>query len=148
MMFVCQTVSVASLQRIAGIGCLLLLALVGCQNATEPAAAPPADGPKIAVRFVFEFGEGEPVEVALDAVPDGSTVADAMRQIAEMPDTVQLEIVGKGDMAFVQSINGKTTSGNEGWSYYVNEEWAQEGVGAIELKDGDLVRWAYGKSEF
>ncbi|QDS91145.1 hypothetical protein EC9_53650 [Rosistilla ulvae] len=148
MVFVCQTASAARVRRIVAITCLLLLAVAGCQNADDPVAAPPADSAKIAVGFVFEFGEGEPVEIALDAVPAGSTVADAMRQIAEMPGTVQLEIVGKGDMTFVQSINGKTTSGNEGWSYYVNEEWAQAGVGAIELKEGDLVRWTYGESEF
>ena len=122
--------------------CLGLFVAVGCSQpssetteTTQPAADP------ISVEITIETGESEDPTTHTVKVPAGATIAEAM---AKLPDELQIETSGSGNMTFLSSINGKSTAGSEGWIFYVNDEWANQGIGAFTLSEGDQVRWKYG----
>ena len=108
---------------------------VGCGGGAEKASTE-----TIHVAVEIEFGEGEE-DVRAELSLDGSvTVADAINQI----NAVNFEIKGSGSMMFVESIDDVATSAGEGWTYTINGEWANEGIGTKRLSDGDVVRWTFG----
>ena len=47
-------------------------------------------------------------------------------------------------MVFVKSIGGVGGDDGQFWTYYVNNELAQEGCGTCSAKPGDSIRWVYG----
>ncbi|MEZ6087277.1 MAG: DUF4430 domain-containing protein [Pirellulaceae bacterium] len=127
--------------------CILIClasAALGCRDVPRAEAPVDAEKSPITVRFEFDFGDHQPVLIELDDLPSSSTVADAMRKIQDMPDTVAIEMQGSGEMTFVRSINDLTTAGGEGWSYSINDQWAEAGIGATQLNDGDVIRWTHG----
>ena len=131
---------------LASLACSILLPL-GCRNGQPSEASLSAERAKIAVRFEFDFGENETTVIELDDLPASSTVADGMRRIQQIPDQVTIEMQGSGAMTFVSAINELKTAAGEGWSYRVNNQWAEAGVGATGLHDGDVVRWSHGAFE-
>ncbi len=48
---------------------------------------------------------------------------------------------------FVRSINGLAGDDEHFWAFYVNDEFAQAGVGQTNLQTGDTIRFVYEKIE-
>lgn len=121
----------------------------GCQQ-SEPTADPVSASNKESstetgtVTFQFNFGDGRVETVVVDEVSPGQTVLDCLQKI-EQPKVV---VNGSGQNAFVSSIGELTTAAGEGWSYSVNDQWADRSVGVYEVEAGDEVTWTYGGFEF
>lgn len=123
------------------LGCsLLLVATFGCGKATEVQPVTKATG---TVTFVFDFGDGTPQTVEVEDISSGQTVLDGLERI----DAPNIVVSGSGQNAFVTSIGDKDTVGSEGWSYKVNDKWADRSVGVYEIEPGDVVTWSYGGFE-
>ena len=65
-----------------------------------------------------------------------------MQSIEGMP----VGIHGSGITAFIHSIGGKSTSGTEGWTYKVDGQFANEGIGSTELSPPATITWEFGES--
>ncbi|WP_419188996.1 DUF4430 domain-containing protein [Stieleria marina] len=74
-------------------------------------------------------------------IADGATLESVMRSIEDL----DAEISGSGLTAFVNQIKGKATSGTEGWTFTVDGEWANTGIGTTTLHPPTTVTWEFGK---
>lgn len=115
----------------------------GCKPASEPAV--PAQAPSAAaagtVTIVLELvDETKSYEIA--DVPAGSTVESVMRSFTDVP----VQISGSGVTAFVHTIDGRSVAGHAGWTYTVNGEFANEGIGTMELTPPATITWTYGEA--
>jgi hypothetical protein len=75
----------------------------------------------------------------VDGVAAGTTVESLMRSIDQFPVTVQ----GSGLTAFVDRIGDKSTSGSAGWTFRVDGEFANHGIGSVTLAPPTTVRWSF-----
>lgn len=83
------------------------------------------------------------------SVPIASSALDVMQKVSEEQD---FSFSGQdSDFGFfVDEIDGvaSSTSTNEYWTFYVNDEMAQVGVSQFEVQNGDVIEWKYEKAEF
>jgi Domain of unknown function (DUF4430) len=128
---------------------LVALLLAGCNSQYIPIPAPavPATatttptGTSGVVTVEFQInGETKTVKVA--DVAEGATVEAVMQSIEGIP----IELHGSGVTAFIHSIAGKSTSGTEGWTYKVNGQFANEGIGSTTLTPPATITWEFGES--
>ncbi len=122
---------------------MIVLALtVGCadRNAAELAAGGTAATIATGTVTVEVTIDGEAKVVVIDAVQDGSTVAEVMGRIT---DPV-VQIKGSETTAFVHTIGELATSGREGWTFKIDGEFSHEGVGTATLHPPTTVSWQYG----
>ena len=80
---------------------------------------------------------------AMDAAGKDSTIRAVMRGIDEL--TVNLS--GSGSSAFVDSIGGLSTDASQGWTFKVDGEFANQGIGLTVLHPPTTVVWTYGSFE-
>lgn len=78
-------------------------------------------------------------------VTDGITVADAMRNLSStgLRYTAR-EYAGLG--IFIESIDGKSGTKDEGWFLYVNDVSAPRGASQTIVEIGDIIEWRFKKS--
>ena len=116
----------------------LAVCLSGCSRPTAPqpevAAAEPGT-----VTVVIEIG-GQEVRREVEQVQPGTTIAEVMSRIEEPA----IEIIGSGSTAFVDSIGELGTTAGLGWTFRVNGEWADRGVGDYALEPPAEIRWSHG----
>lgn len=121
---------------------LLALALAvcvsGCSRSTAPQPEALAAEPGI-VTVVIEIG-GQQIRREVEQVQPGTTIADVMSRIEEPA----IKIIGSGSTAFVDSIGELGTTAGLGWTFRVNGEWADRGVGDYALEPPAEVRWSHG----
>jgi hypothetical protein len=70
-------------------------------------------------------------------VEEGKTALDLTKQVAKV------ETKGKGENAFVISIDGKVADSakKEFWELLINGKSAEVGAGSYKIKDGDKIEW-------
>jgi len=111
--------------------------LAGCSNATATKSATSvAVG---TVTIVIDDGK-ETVEHKIENVTAGTTVEQLMREL----DGETTKISGSGSTAILTSLRGLTNAGTQGWTYRVDEDWADRSMGAYELTPPATVLWKYG----
>ncbi len=118
--------------------------LTGCQGREAPVAVTPGAGAGTATGTVtVEIETDDTTEIyEIEDVAAGSTVESVMRKLDEIPVTIH----GSGITAFVESIGGKSTSSSEGWTYQVDGEFANRGVGDTTLNPPATITWTFGDS--
>ncbi|TWU04608.1 DUF4430 domain-containing protein [Stieleria varia] len=126
----------------------LHVTLLGCgtpeATQTAPVVDPAIDANASSGPVTFSFESPDSVrEWVVDDVVDGSTLETVMRTI-QMP---QIEISGSGPTAFVNSIDGIMTSGDKGWTFKIDDEFANQGIGATVLHPPTKVTWTFGSLE-
>lgn len=110
----------------------------GCSTTvTPPSTTEP--GP---VTVVIELGD-ESKSQRFDEVQPGTTIAELMAQIEDP----SVRLSGSGAMAFVESIGELGTDRGLGWTFRVNGEWADRGIGAYPLEPPAEIRWTHGAFE-
>ena len=123
----------SNLRSVFLLACLFFL---GCQKTLLPPA--PTTGPGT-VSIELESGDGRATFEVMD-VAAGPTLESLMRSIYQ----VHVSIQGSGLTAFVDGIDGQSTSGSEGWTFEVDGEFANEGIGSITLTPPTTITWSYG----
>lgn len=120
---------------------ILLLALAGCTTQTQQ--ADPTLAADVATGTVtVEITMGENTQsIAVDGVADGETVESVMRKI----EGVDVSVSGSGTTAFVNKIGDQPTENGEGWTYTIDGERAERGIGATTLSPPTTVSWKYGQ---
>lgn len=94
----------------------------------------------------FEFDLGDRTEtIAVDQVQPGESLEAVMRSMDQIPITIN----GSGTTAFVHQIGDVATSSSEGWTFKVDGEFANQGIGNTELHPPTTVSWSFGdEAEF
>ena len=77
----------------------------------------------------------------VEDVANGETVEDVMRRA----DDADITITGSGTTAFVHQIGDLATGSSTGWTYTVNNERAEKGIGATMLTPPATVKWSFGE---
>lgn len=116
---------------------LLAVGLSGCSRSTTPKPEAVAAEPGL-VTVVIEIG-GQEIRHELEEVKPGTTIAEVMSRI----DEPAIKIIGSGSTAFVDSIGELGTSAGLGWTFRVNGEWADRGVGTYALEPPAEIRWTH-----
>lgn len=112
------------------------LQTTGITGQTQPGAARPASATR-QVTLVVRQPDADTTKTTVPWV-EGLTVAQATQGAG-------LEAVwrGSGQMAFLESLSGVANQGASGlnWQFEVNDDYADEGAGAVTLDPGDRVLW-------
>lgn len=122
-----------------------LFLFLGC-NSSTPVSAPSAvsETETGTVRLEINWpDDSEKQVVEIDDVADGSTLESVMKQL-EDPN---VEISGSGTTAFVQTIGETSTGAADGWTFKVDGEFANQGIGLTELHPPTTVSWSFGTPE-
>lgn len=123
--------------------CTGLLIAVGCSRQTAPVAeVPAAEVPASqagTITVVFNLPEGK-VRREIESVAAGTSIAELMAKI----DDPKIEMTGSGAMTFVKSIGDLGTTEGKGWTFSVDGQWADRGIGAYELTPPATIQWKHG----
>ena len=84
--------------------------------------------------------DGQTKSIELEAIANGTSLESVLRNIQDVP----FQINGSGTSAFVHSIDGVATTSGEGWTFYVDGEWASQGIGSTQLSPPTKVTWRFG----
>jgi hypothetical protein len=114
----------------------VVVLFVGCHAKPTP---PAADAPRGTVTMQFRLGE-ETKSITIEQVADGESLESLMRNLSD----VEVSMRGSGTTAFVDSIDGTETDASAGWTFKVDGEWSDKGVGATVLHPPTTVTWEFG----
>lgn len=106
------------------------------EEATVAELAPSQVG---TITVVFKLPEGE-LRREIESVASGTSIAEVMAKIEDP----KIEMTGSGAMTFVKSIGELGTTDGEGWSFRVDGNWADRGIGAYKLTPPATVQWTHG----
>ena len=113
--------------------------VTGCSSSTAPIDRSGAtDVPSGTVTVVIDMGD-QTIEREIEAVPAGTTVAQVMAEITDPP----VEMTGSGSMTFVNSIGELGIAGGKGWTFSVDGQRANQGVGSYVLSPPARVEWTH-----
>ncbi|MCA9138258.1 MAG: DUF4430 domain-containing protein [Planctomycetales bacterium] len=110
---------------------------VGCES-TPP---PPVAGAPVGVVTLEFNSDGTSTSVQVPGVADGATLESVMRSV----DQIAIELSGSGTTAFVQSIGNTKMEADKGWTFKVDGEFANQGIGQTVLHPPTTVQWTYGE---
>ena len=122
----------------------LLAVASGCGATTTEAPPKRQIG---TVDLTIDFGGArENIDVQIPCSED-STVMDILYR-AEMNGDIEIQSTGRGETAFVTSINdvGQQSSGDKYWTFTLNGQLSKTGSGVTEVDPGDEVHWRFGSA--
>lgn len=106
-------------------------------NQQSQVAAPVAE-PEPTPVIVESAPAAADVELILIATQSGQTALELLK------NNVQLETKDYGEAGmFVTSIDGEAADNQHYWAFYVNDEYAQQGVSQTILDKGDFIKFVY-----
>lgn len=117
------------------------LAILGCGSTPAP---PDVDAPVGVVTMLFQLDDGSVKTVEVPEVADGATLESVMGLVDEIP----IEMSGSGMTSFVHSIGGVTTDSSQGWTFKVDGEFANQGIGKTLIHPPTTIQWSFGEFEF
>ena len=118
----------------------IFLAIAGCSGSAVEVAPPKSDASAGTVTVVIATEDGGEIRKEMPGIASGTTIAQIMRSI----DDPEIKMRGSGSTSFVESIGGIGTAEGKGWTFRVNGEWADRGVGDYTLEPPAEVRWTHG----
>lgn len=130
--------------RLAVLGIVTILAACGTtRQSAALAAEPKPTGPTLQV--VIDYGDGS--QRRYTAIPwhEGITVAESLQAVGKHPRGVASRVRGRGELAFVESIDSIGNEGGTGknWIFYVNDQMGEASAGATEVPQGGVVAWKF-----
>jgi hypothetical protein len=136
---------------------MLVLAIVVAMNRPwtsdvprgEPAASANSDemtGPTVTLAMSLPGRQVSPLILPID---EGMTLLEVMRLASQRDPAWVFALQGDGVDAFVVKLAGKANGEPEGhyWTYDLNGEPGQVGIGACQLAEGDDVLWKFAPYE-
>lgn len=119
----------------------LLLFSVGCRSET-PTIAPLSTAQAVTGTVTVEVKLGEELRTfEVPDVADGATLESVMESIDQIP----INMTGSGTTAFVNAIGDTKTNSTEGWTFMVDGQWADTGIGSTVLHPPTTVTWVFGE---
>lgn len=130
--------------------CLICLA-TGCgpgdqtNGAAKPVSEKPTAGELVAAEpvagnLVVEFVMPDDRLIRhTRPITANSTLEDVMRQL----ESPEVKITGSGLTAFVQSIGEVSTQSDRGWTFTIDGEFAQQGIGSTSVLPDQTVVWRF-----
>ncbi len=121
--------------------CLAIALFIGCERAPVKPSASEAEiaDPVTGVVTIEVVSPDGTKTITIDDVATGTTVEQVMRLAKDLP----VKISGSGTTAFVDQIDGKSTSASEGWTYQIDGEKVHAGVGVTKLSPPTTVSWKF-----
>ena len=113
-------------------------ALTGCRNDAQTLSTPPTT--ETVTIIIYGDRANEPTKFLINEVADGTTLESVMRLI----DEIEMEIKGSGTTAFVESISDQKNDAARGWTFKVDGDFANQGIGSTALHPPTTVEWTYG----
>lgn len=92
-------------------------------------------------QVTIDTGDGNNVNG--EYLPDGQMTAYSILERLSQDKNIPLETQQYDFGIFVQSLDGKESSVEKYWIYYVNGESGQQAADKVVLKDGDKIEWKY-----
>jgi hypothetical protein len=111
--------------------------LVGCSTDV----AEPASEAAIGTATVEIVQDGETQTFLVEGVAEGETVESVMRKV----DGVEISISGSGNLAFLEQIGDQATESGEGWTYTIDGQRVERGIGATKVTVPTTITWTYGE---
>jgi hypothetical protein len=109
-------------------------------------AADPAPTTKSPL-LVIDYGDGVEKHFTKLEWRPGMTVLDLLKEADEHPRGIEFEQRGRGETAFVSSIDGLEGEGGgrkkRNWLYFVNDQPADRSCGILEIQENDQVAWRF-----
>lgn len=138
-----MTIPRGAIDRRLVLACLAatVAAALGLGVARELAA------PDLKVRLIVDFGDGAQKVYSALAWKKGMTLLDAMDAAKAHPHGITFAHTGKGETAFLTSIddvkNAGGGAGSRNWQYWVNTTLGDRSFGVYPLDPGDVVCWKF-----
>ena len=124
---------------LAPIGSLPLADNITAAFAAEPTAK--------TVELVVDYGDGVQKRFAALAFTDGMNVLDALQAAKRHAHGIDFEFAGKGEMAFLLSIDGQKNQGGgetgKNWVFRLNQKLGHKSFAVQTLAAGDVVLWRF-----
>jgi len=113
------------------------LLLIGGCGRSAPVAEPLSQARGTVTIEIVTEQQTKSIEV-LD-VATGTSLEQIMRSVKDVPITIQ----GSGTSAFVEKIGDRSTERGGGWTFKVDNEFANQGIGNTKLSPPTTVTWQY-----
>lgn len=119
---------------------VLLVMVFGCSTeVAKPGSATATDS--VTGIVTVEIIQDEDTQTfQVDNVAAGATVESVMRKV----DGIEVSISGSGNLAFLEQIGDQATQNGEGWTYTIDGERVERGIGASKLTPPATITWTYG----
>ncbi len=103
-------------------------------------------GPRVRLSISLPGRQIDPLELRVD---EGATLLDAMHLARQRDPAWDFVTQGDGVDAFVVKLAGQTNDAQGGifWTYDLNGELGQVGIGACQLAEGDDILWKFAPYE-
>jgi hypothetical protein len=115
-----------------------ILLLAGCSRSTDvidPPTVEVASG-TVTIKIV---GATETQSIEIPDVAQGTLLEAVMRSIKDVP----IKIQGSGTTAFVDKIGDQATDSTDGWTFKIDDEFANQGIGSTSLSPPTTVTWRF-----
>ena len=113
----------------------------GCRQSSPPVAPTPSS--RVGTVTIEIESETANETLMIEDVADGTTVEEVMRRIDQIPVTIH----GSGVTAFVDQLGETATSTDSGWTYTVDGEFANQGIGTTTISPPTTITWTFGGYE-
>lgn len=123
---------------------VLLIACVfttGCYRSPQPTGQERESQSTGTVTFRIDDGE-ETLVFEIEDVREGETLEAVMKRIDQVP----ISMHGSGVTAFVDAIGGRSTRSAEGWTFTIDGQFSERGVGQTKLNPPTTITWTFGSS--
>ena len=117
----------------------LTLVFLGCGRSVPVADRTDETAEPGTVTLVI-IGESETNSIDVPNVPSGTSLETVMRSVTEIP----IKLDGSGTSAFVDAIGDQRTNSTGGWTFEVDGEYANQGIGNTVLTPPTTVTWSFG----
>ncbi len=129
------------------ISCLMACAATWSLIQLAHADGGPGKAHRQVVQIVIDYGNGVRKHYTRIGWRHEMTVLDAMNRAKELRPGLAFGSPGSGPTAIITQIDGIRNegggSGKRNWLYWVNDGFADAGIGAKRLDVGDVVIWRF-----
>ena len=128
------------MRKLIAVTCTVFI--LGCSR-SAPVADPSAIEVWKGIVTIEVVSDTETQRIEIPEVASGTLLEEVMRSVKDVP----IKIQGSGTTAFVDQIGDRATNSTDGWTFKVDGEFANQGIGSITLNPPTTVTWSFGDFE-
>jgi len=134
--FFVREICMNQIQSAAVLSAFLVL-LGGCYRSASVAERSSQTTGTVTIEIVTEQ---DTQSIEFHDVATGTSLEQIMRKVEDVPITVQ----GSGMTAFVDKIGDLSTGSGDGWTFEIDGQFANQGIGNTKLSPPTTVTWRFG----